>query len=60
MKLSVKEMVIFSMLASIMYVSKIIMDSLPNIHLIGTLTIAYTLVYRKKALFIIYTLFTHQ
>ena len=55
MKLSVKEMVIFSMLASIMYVSKIIMDSFPNIHLIGTLTIAYTLVYRKKALFIIYT-----
>ena len=55
MKLSVKEMVIFSMLASIMYVSKIIMESLPNIHLIGTLTIAYTLVYRKKALFIIYT-----
>ena len=55
MKLSVKEMVIFSMLASIMYVSKIIMDSFPNIHLIGTLTIAYTLVYRKKALYIIYT-----
>lgn len=55
MKLSVKEMVIFSMLASIMYVSKIIMESFPNIHLIGTLTIAYTLVYRKKALYIIYT-----
>ncbi len=38
-----------------MYASKIIMESLPNIHLLGTLTIAYTLVYRKKALYPIYT-----
>ena len=43
------------MLAAIMYVSKIIMEPLPNIHLLGTLIIAYTLVYRKKALYIIYT-----
>lgn len=55
MKLSIKEMVIFSMLASIMYVSKIIMEAFPNVHLLGTLIIAYTLVYRKKALYIIYT-----
>lgn len=37
-----------------MYVSKIIMEWIPNVHLLGTLTIAYTLVYRRKALYPIY------
>ena len=37
-----------------MFCSKIVMDALPNIHLIGALTIIYTLVYRKKALYPIY------
>ena len=30
------------------------MEVLPNIHLLGVLTIAYTIVYRKKALYPIY------
>ncbi len=47
-------MIIFSMLGTIMFCSKLIMDALPNIHLIGALTITYTLVYRKKALYPIY------
>jgi len=38
-----------------MYVSKVLMESLPNIHLLGVFTIAITLVYRKKALYAIYT-----
>ncbi len=38
-----------------MYVSKIIMEMLPNIHLLGTFVIAITVVYRKKALYPIYT-----
>ena len=42
------------MLAAIMFVSKIIMEVLPNIHLLGTLTMVYTLVFRKKALIPIY------
>ncbi len=38
-----------------MYVSKIAMEGLPNVHLLGMFTIAITLVYRKKALYAIYT-----
>ena len=47
-------MTIFSMLGVIMFVSKIAMEVLPNIHLLGMLTITYTLVYRVKALIPIY------
>lgn len=42
------------MLATIMFCSKLIMEALPNIHLLGTLTMVYTLTYRKKALIPIY------
>ncbi len=38
-----------------MYASKVIMEILPNIHLLGVLVIAFTAVYRKKALYPIYT-----
>lgn len=38
-----------------MYVSKIIMEFAPNIHLLGVITVAFTVVYRKKALYPIYT-----
>ena len=38
-----------------MYASKIIMEAFPNIHLLGVFTIAITVVYRKKALYPIYT-----
>ena len=37
-----------------MFVSKLVMEFLPNIHLLGTLTIAFTIVYRKKALYPIF------
>ena len=37
-----------------MYASKILMDWAPNIHLLGVFTIAFTVVYRKKALYPIY------
>ena len=37
-----------------MFCSKIIMEFLPNIHLLGMLTMTYTLVFRKKALIPIY------
>ncbi len=55
MKLSVKEVVVFAMLGSIMYTSKVIMEFLPNVHLLGMFTMTFTLVYRKKALYPIYT-----
>lgn len=38
-----------------MYVSKLIMEMLPNVHLLGVFTVAFTVVYRKKALYPIYT-----
>lgn len=38
-----------------MYASKLIMELIPNVHLLGVFTIAYTAVYRKKALYPIYT-----
>ena len=37
-----------------MFISKILMEALPNIHLLGMLTITYTLVYRWRALIPIY------
>ena len=52
--LDVREMCIFAMLGSVMFASKVIMEALPNIHLLGMLTVTYTLVYRKKALIPIY------
>lgn len=38
-----------------MYASKIIMEMLPNVHLLGVFVVAFTVVYRKKALYPIYT-----
>jgi len=54
MKLNTKEICVFSMLGALMYASKAIMELLPNIHLLGTLIISFTIVYRKKALYPIY------
>ncbi|MBQ2827673.1 MAG: hypothetical protein IJF20_00375 [Clostridia bacterium] len=54
MKINVKETVIFAMLGALMYMSKLLMDALPNIHLIGVFIVAITVVYRKKALYPIY------
>lgn len=48
------EMVLFPMLGTLMFTSKILMEMLPNIHLLGMLTITYTLVFRFKALIPIY------
>ena len=48
--LAIREVVIFAMLGTDMFVSKLLMEGLPNMHLIGVLTVVYTLVYRWKAL----------
>lgn len=55
MKLTIREIAIFGMLGAVMYASKMIMELIPNIHLLGVFTIAFTVVYRKKALYPIYT-----
>lgn len=54
MKLTTKEIAVFSMLGAVMYASKMIMEIAPNIHLLGVFTVAFTVVYGKKALYPIY------
>lgn len=53
-RISVRDMAVFSMLGALMFCSKVIMDALPNIHLLGMFIMVYTLVYRVKALIPIY------
>ena len=52
--LKLREMAVFAMLGGMMTASKIAMEALPNIHLIGVFVITLTAVYRKKALYPIY------
>lgn len=54
MKLTIREITVFAMLGAVMYVSKLVMEFLPNVHLLGVFTIAFTVAYRKKALYPIY------
>ena len=53
-KIPLRQLIIFSLLGVIMLLSKLVMEALPNIHLLGVLTITYTLVYRWRALIPIY------
>lgn len=54
MKLKIKETVLFGMLGGLMFASKLVMELLPNIHLLGVFVVAITVVYRIKALYPIY------
>lgn len=54
MKLKVRELTVFAMLGAVMYASKVILEVAPNVHLLGVFTIAFTVVYQKKALYPIY------
>ncbi|MBQ3004588.1 MAG: hypothetical protein IJD88_01520 [Clostridia bacterium] len=54
MKINIKETAVFAMLGTLMYASKVLMQALPNIHLLGMLIMTITLVYRAKALYPIY------
>ena len=47
-------LVVFAMLGSLMFCSKILMEALPNIHLVGMLTMTYTVVFRVRALIPLY------
>jgi energy-coupling factor transport system substrate-specific component len=48
------DILVFTLLGVIMFISKLIMEILPNIHLLGILTMVYTITYRKDALKPIY------
>ena len=54
MKLSIRETAVFAMLGAMMYASKMIMEVVPNVHLLGMFVVAFTVVYRRKALYPIY------
>lgn len=47
-------MMVFTMFGVLMYTSKLVMEAVPNIHLLGMFTIIFTIVYRAKALYPIY------
>ncbi len=52
--LTIRETVIFALLGAMMYVSDLLMEALPNIHLLGVFIVSATVVYRWKALYPIY------
>ncbi len=54
MKPTTKEIALFGMFGALMFASKKLMEVFPNIHLIGVIIVALTVVYRKKALYPIY------
>lgn len=53
-RLSVREITLFGLLGALMFVSDLLMELLPNVHLIGTLIMVSTLVFRAKALIPLY------
>jgi energy-coupling factor transport system substrate-specific component len=51
MKLKLKEITLFALLGTVMFVSKILMEFLPNIHVLGVLIALYTAVFGVKAIY---------
>ena len=52
--LTVKDLVVLSLISALMFCSKIALSWLPNVHLVGMLIIVTTVIYRSKALLSIY------
>ena len=52
--ITVRELCVFAMLGALMFASKLIMEVLPNIHILGLLIMAYTIAFRAKALIPMY------
>ncbi len=51
---SLRELVLFSMLGTLMFSAQVAMEAIPNVHLSGMFTLLFTRVFRKKALIPIY------
>ncbi len=49
-----RHLIVFAFLGTFMFVSDLVMEALPNIHLISMMTMVCTIVYRWRALFPIY------
>ncbi|MBE6717798.1 MAG: hypothetical protein E7574_00885 [Ruminococcaceae bacterium] len=54
MKLKLREIALFGMFGALIFASMMVMQVLPNIHLVGVFIVALTVVYRRKALYPIY------
>lgn len=50
----IRDMIIFAMLAALMFAAKVAFEALPNIHPIAMFIMVFTIVYRVKALIPIY------
>lgn len=59
-KPTIKEIIIFGMLGALIFISKLMTEMLPNIHLIGVMIVSVSAVYRKKAIYpiIVFVLLT--
>ena len=53
-RIGIRYMCIFSMLGAMMFASKILLEAIPNVHMLGMFTMLFTVVYRWKALIPIY------
>jgi energy-coupling factor transport system substrate-specific component len=53
-KIPIRDLVIFAMLASIMFASRVLMQWIHGVHLLGLITAAMTLTYRARALIPLY------
>lgn len=54
MKLKVCEIVLFSVLGSLLSVSQIVLSFLPNIEIVTLLIILFSIVYEQKAIYIVF------
>ena len=52
--ISLREMIVLSMLGTLLFVTQVVMAALPNINLVSVFVIVYTLVYGRKVLYPIY------
>lgn len=52
--LTVRETALFAILGTLMFCSKILMECLPNIHLLGMFIVTFTVIFRQKALIPLY------
>jgi len=50
----IRDMIVFAMLAALMFAGKIAFEALPNIHPIAMLVMVFTIVYRSRALIPLY------
>ena len=51
MKLTIKEMAVLAVLGAMMVAGDLLMEALPNVHLVGVLLVVTTVVFRQKALY---------